>query len=249
MPTVLVCSDSGDTIKELIPMLTSVPGWTVTINEPLKLQLTQIDTFSADYDLHFLIYAKNLETKTIQELHTIRKAYPFLFIIYYNSCLFNQQFLKLYELGINSCFVGNQRKNYLKENLPRFWQKHWKRIPEKIYLRESALLAPRAKKILAFIENKSLEHFHIYTLARHLKISQSHLRAEFKKYFGINFRVFRQKLLRHYESVLLLDNNYQPNTIYKLLNYSNLANLSRSFKVLHGECWRNLNHQNSLSYH
>jgi AraC-like DNA-binding protein len=99
---------------------------------------------------------------------------------------------------------------------------------------------------LAHIENHALDQFNLQTLAECLHISQSHFRSEFRHNFGINFREFKQQLFNHYESVLLLNNDYKPTIVYKLLNYSNLANLSRSFKKRHGDSWRNLNHSHQF---
>ena len=243
MPNALVCVEKNQhRVKELVPLLTDFQGWDIRVCYDDEVNLEQLQAFLDEIDFHFLIYSKPLEPATLEELKVIRKRYPFLFIIYYNSCLHNQQFLKLSELGINSCIIGIQRKNYLKENLTHFWQQHWKHVPEKIYARPYSSLSVRAKRILTFIENRSLSHCKINTIASYLNISASHFRAEFKNEFKINFREFKRRLFGHYEAILLLEKNYKPNEVYRILNYSNIANLSRSFKTRHGESWRILNH-------
>ena len=104
-------------------------------------------------------------------------------------------------------------------------------------------MAPRAKKIVSYIEDHALDQLNLQTLSDYLRISQSHFRSEFRNNFGVNFRDFKQGLLNHYEEILLLNNDYTPNIVYKVLNYSNLANLSRSFRKRHGDSWRNIRNE------
>jgi len=240
MPTALVYYEGPERIKELIPSLSNLDGWDICLNSAQDFQLKNLLEGFRNIELHFIIFSRKLDFEAIKELHFIRTTYPFTYIIYFNSYLVNQQFLKLSELGINSCLIGVRRQYYLQELLLSLWDRHWKRIPEKIYSNPNSSLAPRAKKIIEFIENRSLSQCNTKNIAHFLKISQSHLRAEFKYNFGINFREFKQKLFTHYESVLLLENKHKPNQVYRLLNYSNLANLSRSFRSRHGESWRSI---------
>jgi AraC-like DNA-binding protein len=240
MPTALVYYEGPVRIKELVHSLSNLESWDICLNSAADFQLKKLLEGFKNFDLHFIIFSRRLELDALGELYFIRNEYPFTFIIYYNSYLVNQQFLKLSELGINCCLIGVQRQNYLQELLMRVWKNHWKKIPEDIYVNPKSCLSPRAKKILSFIENRALTQCNTKNISRHLKISQSHLRAEFRDNFGINFREFKHNLLAHYESVLLLENNHKPNQIFRLLSYSSLANLSRSFRSRHGESWRSM---------
>jgi AraC-like DNA-binding protein len=240
LPTALICNEGQEKTKNLEHSLTNLYGWHIRSSFFSGFLPPIVDEDKNEYDLHFIIFSKKLSAQTCKELHEVRKQMPFSFIIYYYRCLLNRQFLLLAELEVNSCIIGIHRKNYLRELLPHLWQTHWKRIPESIYPADSYLLPPRARKVLNYIENHPLEHFNLHNLSRLLRISESHFRAEFRHNFGINFREFKQRLINHYESELLLDKDYTPKGVYKLLNYSNLSNLSRSFKKRHGDSWRKL---------
>ena len=240
MPTALICYEGQGKVKNLERYLSNLYGWNIHSSMIRGFLPSLVDKDNLQYDLHFIIYAKKLDLESCSELYEIRQERPFSFIIYYYSSLQDKQFNLLTNLEVNSCIIGIHRKKYLRSLLPHLWQKHWKRIPESIYPADNGSLSPRAKKILTFIEDHSLDRFNLQTLSGYLNISQSHLRAEFTKSFGTNFREFKQQLLNHYESTLLLNNDYKPNIVYKLLNYSNLANLSRSFKKRHGDSWRKL---------
>ena len=246
MPTALICNEGQGKTNSLERSISDLRGWNIH-NSMVRGFLPPFDDTDKDpYDLHFIIYAKKLDAETCKELYDLRHRMPFAFVIYYYRCLLDKQFMLLTELEVNSCIIGIHRKNYVLELLPHLWLKHWKRIPDSIYPAESSALAPRAKKILSYIEDHALYQFNLQTLSEYLHISQSHFRSEFRANFGINFREFKQQLFNHYESVLLLKNNYKPNVVYKLLNYSNPANLSRSFRKRHGDSWRNIRHDDTI---
>ena len=240
MPIALICDEGQGKTKGLQRHLSNLHGWDIRSSLLRGLLPTFVDKDKNHRDLHFIIYARKLDSDTCKELHEMREQMPFAFIIYYYRCLLDKEFRLLTELEVNSCIIGIHRRNYLRELLPHLWRKHWKHIPDSIYPAESSTLVPRAKKIITHIEDHALCQFNLQTLSDYLHISQSHFRTEFRHNFGINFRDFKQRLLNHYESVLLLKNDYKPTVVYKLLNYSNLANLSRSFKKRHGDSWRNI---------
>jgi AraC-like DNA-binding protein len=244
MPTALICSNGGNHIKELKPSLSNLGGWEIYACDLQDHSVQSIHTNFKSIDLHFLIYTSQINPRSLKDLSIIRKNNRWTYIIYYNSHLVNQQFLKLSELGVNSCIVGVDRKKNLKEYLQKLWSHHWKRVPEQIHPDSNNLSSPRAKKIIKFIENRPITDCNTSKMSEYLSISQSHFRAEFKSQFGINFREFKQRLFNHYESELLLSNKYKPSDICKILNYKYIANYSRSFKSRHGDCWRNINSLN-----
>jgi AraC-like DNA-binding protein len=247
MPTALICYTEKEHSKELLPLFSSLTGWDIHLHNVQKDNVRKIRTAYRNIDLHFLVYSIHLNQKSLKDLQLIREDNPWTFIIYYNSLLVNQQFLRLSELGVNSCIVGVDRKKYLKEYIQKVWLEHWKRIPDQIYPKSDSVLPPRAKKIKIYLENRPIKDYTVEKISNDLKISQSHFRAEFKQHFGINFREFRQRLFNHYESVLLLSGNYKPADVCKILNYKYMANYSRSFKMRHGESWRNYKNPGDLS--
>jgi AraC-like DNA-binding protein len=246
LPIALICNEGQGKTKGLERSLSDLYGWNVYSSLVRGLIPSSKEENHNQFDLHFVIYAKKLNGDTCRELHEIRQNLPFSFIIYYYRCLLDKEFKLLTELEVNSCIIGIHRKNYLQELMPHLWHKHWKRIPDSIYPAEGSALAPRAKKILSYIEDHSLDQFNLQALSEHLHISQSHFRSEFRQNFGINFREFKQRLFNHYESILLLNKDYKPTIVYKLLNYSNLANLSRSFRKRHGDSWRNIRNDDAV---
>ena len=247
MPIALICDEGQGKTKGLERSLSDLRGWNVYSSLARGLIPTSQEKDNNQFDLHFIIYSKKLSGETCKELHDIRQNLPFSFIIYYYRCLLDKEFRLLTELEVNSCIIGIHRKKYIQDLMPHLWLKHWKRIPDSIYTADRSSLAPRARKILSYIEDHSLDQFNLNTLSEHLHISQSHFRSEFRQNFGINFREFKQRLINHYESVLLLNNDFTPAVVYKLLNYSNLANLSRSFRKRHGDSWRHLKSDDAMN--
>jgi len=219
MPTALICYDGGGNITELMHTLSSLDGWYI---HPQNIQVYNVNNIQKDFrhfDLHFLVYASRLNAHSLHDLKIIRQNNPWTHIIYYNSLLINQQFLKLYELGVSSCIVGIDRKKYLVEYLDKLWLQHWKRIPENIYRNSAGINTPRAKKIIKYLEDRPVTECTIGKISGYLNISQSHFRAEFKSQFGINFREFKQRLFNHYESELLVSKKYKASEISKILNF------------------------------
>jgi len=240
MPSAMVCYNNEEHIAELLHSLARLEDWDIQSQDARVKDINNIHNDSRDFDLHFLIFTSKLNSKSLHDLKTIRNNNPWTYIIYYNSLLVNQQFLELSDLGVNSCVVGYDRKKNLIKYLDKLWQSHWKRVPEKIYPTAADIKSPRAKKIIKYLEDKSVAECTTGKISEYLNISKSHFRAEFRSHFGINFREFKQRLYNHYESELLLVNNYKPGEICKVLNYKHMANFSRSFRTRHGECWRNL---------
>jgi AraC-like DNA-binding protein len=239
LPTVLVLSEDQGRKKELSKILRKNNNWELVDSDRKELSNKLDDIFHKHIDLHFIIYDKQLNKNSIGELGDIRKKMPFSSIIYYYSHLFDQQYRILARFEINSCIVGKHPENYLNELLPGFWKKHWKKIPSWIYPIDEIQLSTWAKDILSFIENHTLDIFNLGELSNKFHLSKTHFRSEFADNFGINFRDFKQKLFIHYETKLLVEKKYKPTEVYQVLNYSNLANFSRSFKSRHGESWRN----------
>ena len=209
-----------------------------------NLTIEKVHSLIREKDIYILVCINSL-TKQIREklvrLHTIN---PLLTIIYYNSILNDGEFADLYKAGIDYCFIGETREKALSEKLSTLKANHWKTIPENIYKGTHAQLSARAKKILRFIENAPFSKCNIEEISGYLKISKSHFRKEFKRSFGMNFRDFKQRLLAHYEDLLLFEKSMKPGNVYEILDYKNLSAFSRSFKSRHGYSWQEKNRKN-----
>jgi len=238
MPTALVYNEDHGCNNKLNDIFISFPDWDVHIEVASVVKSINIHLYLNQHETNFLIYARKLGTDSFNLLLQIRLNHPFLFIIYYYQSLLTQEFFKLNEIGINSFIIGIDRDKYLQKSLPKFWKNHWKRIPDYIYPANKFDFSPRAKKIISYIENTALINCNVHSLAHYLKISESHFRRIFKQQFRINFREFKQRLLNHYETILLFKQNLSPTIIYKTLSYKNIANFSRSFKARHGDSYR-----------
>ncbi len=243
MPTAVICSDDHGQTIELVQLISIFSGWDIHTLDTEGFCADFLEQYKIHSEIHFLIFCRKLDNVSVNELIRLRQLMPLGFIIYYHPSLLTRQYQKLAQLEVDDIIIGVHRNNHLKKILPELWHKHWKCIPDTIYPVEESTLTPRSMKILHFIENHSLRHCNIQALADHLQLSQSHFRAEFRNSFGINFRNFKQQLLSHYESVLLLDKKLKPKAIYPLLNYANPANFSRSFRLRHGNNWRKVSHE------
>lgn len=240
MPKIFVYQEDHErcmgNLKESLYALTD---WEITIKYKSDFNSIVFDHLLENEGPNFLIYNLELDNTTIDHLYRIRNKHPFICIIYLSESLINQQFRKLSEIGINSCIIGLECSRYLPHTLDELWAKHWKRIPEHFYFNVlQGGHSYRVRNIITYIENNPLKYFNTDNLADHLKISSSHFRAEFKNIFGISFREFKQNIVRHYESLLLLRMNHKLCDVYKILNYSSVSNMSKSFKTRHGTSLR-----------
>jgi AraC-like DNA-binding protein len=240
MPIALICFNEGENFRVLKNSLSGLAGWDILPHNINSDDVNNIHITHHHIELHYLIYTNQISPKAISDLQVIRQNNPLTHIIYYNSFLVNQQFFKLSELGVNSCIIGSDRRKNLKETLTNLWLDHWKRIPEKIYSYSNGKNNFRKGKVIRYLENSPISECTPQKISEYLNISKSHFRAEFKSYFGMNFRDFKQQLFRHYEFRLRTVNKYKLSEIFKILNYKYKANYSRSFKMRHGESWRNL---------
>lgn len=240
MPQVLIIYEDLGQIAEIKKIVSGLHGWDETSMALPSDMMTIINRQLKKGEIHFLILSKLLDSNTSKELKFIHSLHPLINIIYYYNSLRNRQFVRLFDAGITSCVIGEKRQSYLKDTLHNLWESHWKRIPDSFYSQSGREVSARGKVILKYIENKPLRDCNVKSLARFMKTSESHFRNEFKEMFNLNFRDFKQKLFSHYESLLLLDEKWKPNEIYKILNYENISNFSRSFKTRHGISYRNM---------
>ncbi len=191
-----------------------------------------------DTEWHFILLGQKFLPETVRTLKLIRNLFPLTHLVYASPALTKKQVFTLYQIGVNSCFVGENRICDFLDFLEQLWQAHWKRIPATLIPQKRDELPSRAKRILNYIEEHPLQYLNVSNLAKCVNISESHFRSEFKYYFDQNFRSFKRKLLSHYENILISKYRLRPSVLYKSLDYNSVSGFSRSFKNRHGESWR-----------
>jgi len=212
--------------------------WNIQSVDVLQASSSELEQRIIKHESHFLLFAVELNDDAFLQLSYIHHKFPLLNIIYYYSQLKNWEFAELYKAGINYCIIGDARQIHLIRTLNQLWDKHWRRIPSHLYENGLHPLPKRALSILNFIENQPIRYFNSIDLALHLSISESRFRSEFKRFFNVSFRDFKQALFSHYETVLLFEKNLKPKEIFGILDYKNISAFSRSFRSRHGESWQ-----------
>ena len=240
MSALVVCYEHQRELNDINNALDQKNNWNLSYYDAADKNLLKLEKQIIENEAHFLICSKLFSDDIARGLHQINERNPLLTIIYFYSALKEREFIELHRAGIKYCFVGEARKINLQTALKKLSEHHWKKVPGNLYSTRYEELQPRAKKIIRFIENTPVKYCNTAKLADYLRISQSHFRKEFKKYFEISFREFKQKLITHYEDVLLFEKRFKPRHIYAVLDYKNLSAFSRSFKSRHGKNWQTM---------
>lgn len=240
MSAIAIYYEHKSQLAELQEVFAEIKGWEFSYLQADECTLGQLEDVIVGKVIDFLIWTTPFSKTIAKNLYYLSTQNPLLTIIYFNSILKNSEFSEFFRAGVKYCFIGERRQSNLHEALQNLISGHWKKIPQDLIPQNSKDLPDRVHNILNFIEATPIKNCNSENIARHLNISQSHFRKEFRYYFGINFREYKQRLLQHYEDVLLFDKNLKPGHIYKVLDYKNLSAFSRSFKSRHGVSWQNL---------
>ncbi len=242
MSNLLIFSLDGNTAftSEQEFLHEQLTDWQIYYYRQAAPSFRTITSLILEKDIHFFLFAQNLSPSSLELIRNLRARFPLLTIIFYNSQMKSEEFAHLFLAGVDFCIIGDARQINLISTLQEQWANHWKRIPEHFFPEQIRPLSGRNLEIVRFIETKPLSFFNSYRIAEFFKYSDSHFRAEFKKAFKISFRVFKQKLLSHYESILLFEKKLKPKEIIEILNYTNISAFSRSFKSRHGYSWQTL---------
>ena len=205
-------------------------------------QLNQKSFFTniLEKEIHFLLFGDEFDQYIIDTLSRVSKRFPLLTIIYYSSQMKNEEFARLYKAGIDYCIVGDARQINLIKTLQQLWAEHWRRIPPNLLPAERSSLPREAQRILYEIETKPLKKLSAGKFAEKYNVPEGQFRSDFKNLFGQSFRDFKQNLIHHYETLLLLKKGLKPSQVYDILNYKNVSAFSRSFKTRHGKTWQQL---------
>jgi len=240
MSNLLVINNNGAPVIEKSGIFNQFADWNIFFLNGKDSSQNAINHYILHDNIHFLLFSEELNQKAIQTLTQTHQRFPLLTIIYYYTQMKDEEFARLYEAGINYCIVGDARQINLIKTLRQLWQNHWRRIPPYLLPRQRELLPPQAQDILHIIETETLKNFTATSFAKYLNISESQFRNDFRTYFAESFRDFKQNLLRHYETLLLLEKDLKPHQVYHILNYKNISAFSRSFKSRHGTSWQQL---------
>jgi len=240
LSAIIIYFEHQDELKNLGLALEELEGWEFYYIKSESDSLQQIEKHMLEHQSDFLICTKRFSLEIAKQLSYLYSKYPLLTLIYFSAVLEETEFVQLYRSGIKYCYVGEKRWINLGRAFKKICEDYWKKIPPSLYNKDFESLTVRARRILRFIENTPFKHCDTEHIAAYLKISQSHFRREFKDYFNISFREFKQHLLHNYEDILLFEKRLKPGKIYQILNYKNLSAFSRSFKARHGESWQKL---------
>ncbi len=240
MSNLLVVDNSETSFIEKEEVLNQLQGWTISFSGNNHSSPEALIHFVAESDFYFVLYSQDLHESSLKQLSALRRTFPLVRIIFYNSQMKSEEFAHLYLAGVDYCVIGDARQFHLIKVLRELWQNHWKRIPLNIIPEKAFPLSSRDQMIINLIETHPVKNFTSNHIADYLNISESHFRAEFRKAFLMSFRNFKQKVLYHYESELLFQRNLKPKEIFDVLDYKNISAFSRSFKTRHGQSWQQL---------
>jgi AraC-like DNA-binding protein len=85
-----------------------------------------------------------------------------------------------------------------------------------------------------YIETHDLKDCGTAKISEYLDISAGYFSQEFKRDTKFTFREFMQKLIDHYEFIILDSLNLPAKMASQILGYSELSSFSRSFKKRKG---------------
>ena len=238
LSNLLVVHNGSSDVSSQEEVLSQLQDWNIQYINTGHLTVHSIIASIQLNNFYFILISKEVSPSTTNALLELRRNTPLLSIIYYNSQLKDQEFSKLYLAGVDYCFIGDARQLNLLKKLQELWQNHWRRIPQELKNSSDSENNEHRDLITRYMETNPLRFLTTTELAKHLNISESRFRIEFKKHFGINFREFKQRLFFNYESYLLFEKQLKPREVFFILSYTNLSAFSRSFKTRHGYSWQ-----------
>jgi len=244
LPSLLVYYNNQDQLEDIQKVLRVVNGWDIHYAEKEATTWSQLYNWVRREEIQYFLCVVDMSPELAEELKELHSRNPILSTIYYNENLRQNDFLDFAEAGVGKVFLGQERQVQLEEALTEEARNHWRHIPEFFAGIDRNNLPPRAERILRYIEQAPIRKITIEDIAENIRISPSHLRKEFKQYFKLNFREFKQRLLSHYETILLFDKQLKPGQIFELFDYKNLSAFSRSFKARHGVSWQKYKRKN-----
>lgn len=196
-------------------------------------EITEMADFLKNNVIQFIIVADDLTDKK-DEIMKLAGHYPYLYFIYYYPQLNINRFDYSELTRFSHIIVGEHRVKALSEILLQLTRDYWKKIPYGKFDLVYDQMSPRLKRVMTYIESHDLKDCATINIAHHLEISPGYFSQEFKRETSFTFREFMQKLLDHYEFIILDSLNLSAKSASKILGYSELSSFSRSFKKRKG---------------
>ena len=125
-------------------------------------------------------------------------------------------------------------KATMAKGWPNSQKNFWKKIPIRDFGIDYNQLSPRMKRVVTYIETNDLKYCNAVRIAGFLDISPGYFSQEFKREFKVSFRSFMQKLIDHYEYIIMNKLDLTAKSASQILGYSELSSFSRSFKKRKG---------------
>ncbi|MEJ2055201.1 MAG: AraC family transcriptional regulator [Calditrichaceae bacterium] len=170
----------------------------------------------------------------LNALNNVKSQVPDIPVVFYNHSLVVSNLQQMGDTSGLNMIVGENRKRTLSELIQSSQDGYWRKIPYHKFSIDFDNLSFRLKKALHFIENTEINQCKTEKIASLLNISPGYFSQEFKRETGQSFRNFMQKLLNHYEELIITRVNMPTKDIAEILGYSELSSFSRSFKIRKG---------------
>jgi len=197
------------------------------------LDVDDLTDFLISGPVQFVIISVSADNLT-EEYFLLQEKFPQLYFIYYFPT-FNVDNFHYNNFGhFANLIVGENRIEYLSEILIQLTSSFWKKIPIQDFGIDYSRLSPRMKRVIYYIETHELKYCNALRIAEFLEISPGYFSQEFKKEFKQSFRKFMQKLIDHYEYIILNKLDLSAKSASQILGYSELSSFSRSFKKRKG---------------
>ena len=228
LESILLCSDDAIS-SEICDVVSHIPHLGI-FNYPT---IDHLAKSLVEKSVQFIIIADEI-SGIFQKLSSLNEKYSHIYFIYYRPTLNVDNFQYSDLSYFSHIIIGEHRISGLSETLLQLTREHWKKIPYDKFNLVFKRLSPRLKKVMNYIETHDLKECGTNQIAKYLDISSGYFSQEFKKDTKFTFREFMQRLLDHYEFIILDSLDLSAKSASQILGYSELSSFSRSFKKRKG---------------
>ncbi len=187
-------------------------------------EIDELTDFFVSQQVQFVLICISADQLT-ENHFLLHDRFPHIYFVYYYPT-FNVDNFHYNNFGhFTNLIVGDNRIEHLAEILLQLTKNFWKKIPIREFGIEYNHLSPRMKHVINYIETHELKHCNAIKIAEFLEISPGYFSQEFKKEFKLSFRTFMQKLIDHYEYIILNRLDLSAKSASKILGYSELSSL------------------------
>ncbi len=225
---VILCAD-----QEICTEISEVVGHIPHIVRHHFSNVSDLEDFLESRTVQFVIMADEIAHISAGLLQ-LNEKFPQIYYIYFSPALHVDNFRYSDLASFSHIIIGEARIKRLSEILLQLTRDYWKKIPYNKFDLVYDQLTPRLKKVMNYIETHDLKECGTSHIAKYLDISSGYFSQEFKRDTNLTFREFMQKLLDHYEFIILDSLDLSAKSASKILGYSELSSFSRSFKKRKG---------------